>query len=129
MQFVPILLWIVTDIFRLNRIVAEGISQSASTEIVIRRYDLFSMLVSYCVSASVTALNQSLMGRNGIAAIWLITAIIISLVLKPIVSADSTCDSIYKLQGLLIKHRIKITLVVFLLIVGTEFIPILFSEG
>jgi len=129
MQFVPILLWLVTDIFRLNRIVAEGIAQSAPTDVIIRRYNLFSMLASYCVSASVTALSQSLIGRNEIAAIWFIIAIICSLVLKPIVSADSTCDSIYRLQGWLIKHRIMITLFVFLSIVGTEFIPILFSEG
>ncbi len=129
MQFIPILLWLVTDIFRLNRIVAEGIAQNAYTELIIRRNDLFSMWLSYCASATVTALNQSLIGRNEIAAIWFIIAIICCLVLRPIVSADSTHDSIYKLQGLLIKHRKVITLFVFLSIVSTEFIPILFSEG
>ena len=48
-----------------------------------------------------------------------------ALVLGLIVRANSTRDSIYKLQERLIEHRKVITLILFILIVCTEFIPIL----
>jgi hypothetical protein len=128
-DFVPVLLWVIIAIFHLDRIVAEGVGQSAQTEVIIQRYDLFSMLISYCVSAFVTGLNQSLVGRNGIAAIWLVMAIICSLILKPVVNADVTDGKIYRLQQIITKHKIVITIIVFLLVVGTELLPILIWEG
>jgi len=131
MGIMPVILTVfVEDILKYTQSIKEGLVQNdAAYNILIERQEVLTFLISFSITAMVTALNSLIVGYSLLAIIWFIASLLVAFSVKPVVNATDFKVPLYSAKRFIIKKKTLLVIAIAIGVTITEVLIQYLSSG